>query len=100
MRLLEHPKAEGGNRRRIGFHSFSESEFLLNDDDSVSLTQLADRFNNTTIKIRIDGDGTGFITPNVSGQQPAKPSNPIRTDVTAWTEGNTSLGSPGYALWD
>lgn len=93
-------KEAGGNRRRIGFHSFSESEFLLNDDDSVSLTQLADRFNNTTIKIRIDGDGTGFITPNVSGQQPAKPSNPIRTDVTAWTEGNTSLGSPGYALWD
>jgi len=61
-------KEAGGNRRRIGFHSFSESEFLLNDDDSVSLTQLADRFNNTTIKIRIDGDGTGFITPNVSGQ--------------------------------
>ena len=94
------PKPEGGNRRQIGFHSFSESEFLLNNDDSISRTQLADRFNNTTIKVSIDGDGTGFITPDVSGQQPAKPSNPIRTNVTAWVEANGSLGSPGYALWD
>jgi type II secretory pathway pseudopilin PulG len=94
------PKSEGGNRRRIGFHSFSESEFLLKDDDTVDQTQLADRFNNTALKLRIDGDGTGFITPDVSGTEPSAPSNPIRTNVTAWVEANGSLGSPGYALWD
>ena len=93
------PKSEGGNRRRIGFHSFSESEFLLNDDDTVDQTQLADRFNNTAIKVRIDGDGTGFIAPDVSGTEPSAPGNPIRTDVTAWVEAGAD-DAPGYALWD
>jgi len=93
-------KAEGGNRRRIGFHSFSESEFYLNDDDSVSQTQLADRFNNTAITVRIDGDGDGFIAPNVNGNEPSAPANPLRTNVTAWVEADGDLGAPGYALWD
>jgi type II secretory pathway pseudopilin PulG len=92
------PKVEGGNRRRIGFHSFSESEFLLKDDDTVDPTQLADRFNNTAIKVRIDGDGDGQVDPDVSGPEPTSPSNPIRTAITAWVEG--SEDSPGYALWD
>ncbi len=92
------PKVEGGNRRRIGFHSFSESEFLLNDDDTVDATQLADRFSNTAIKVRIDGDGDGQVDPDVSGPEPTSPSNPIRTAITAWVEG--SEDSPGYALWD
>ncbi len=92
------PKVEGGNRRRIGFHSFSESEFLLKDDDTVDPTQLADRFSNTAIKVRIDGDGDGQVDPDVSGPEPTSPSNPIRTAITAWVEG--SEDSPGYALWD
>jgi len=93
------PKAEGGNRRRIGFHSFSESEFLLKDDDTVDPTQLADRFNNTAINLRIDGDGNGFVKPSISGNRgPRAPSQPIRTAITAWVEG--SEDSPGYALWD
>ncbi len=92
------PKAEGGNRRRIGFHSFSESEFLLKDDDTVDPTQLADRFNNTAINLRIDGDGDGQVAPDVSGSDPLRPQNPIRTAITAWVEG--SEDSPGYALWD
>ena len=92
------PKVEGGNRRRIGFHSFSESEFLLKDDDTVDPTQLADRFSNTAIKVRIDGNGDGQVDPDVSGPEPTSPSNPIRTAITAWVEG--SEDSPGYALWD
>jgi len=92
------PKPEGGNRRRIGFYSFSESEFLLKDDDTVDPTQLADRFNNTAIKVRIDGDGDGQVAPDVSGSDPLPPQNPIRTAITAWVEG--SEDSPGYALWD
>ena len=92
------PKAEGGNRRRIGFYSFSESEFLLKDDDTVDPTQLADRFNNTAIKLRIDGDNDGRVDPDVSGAAPTAPAKPIRTNITAWVEG--SEDSPGYALWD
>ena len=35
---------EGGNRRSIGFHSFSESEFLLDDNDQVATPlTIADR---------------------------------------------------------
>lgn len=92
-------KSEGGNRRRIGFHSFSESEFLLKDDESINPRQLADRFNNTAINIRIDGDNDGFVDPDISGTVPTAPANPIRTNVTAWVE----LGeddAPAYSLWD
>ena len=93
------PKDEGGNRRRIGFHSFSESEFMVDDSDDVDQTQLSDRFNNTKLKLRIDGDGTGFITPDVSGSAgPVAPTNPIRSNVTAWVEGSDDV--PSYALWD
>jgi prepilin-type N-terminal cleavage/methylation domain-containing protein len=88
-----------GNRRRIGFHSFSESEFMVDNSDDVDPTQLSDRFNNTKLKLRIDGDGTGFITPDVSGSAgPVAPSNPIRSNVTAWVEGSDDV--PSYALWD
>lgn len=92
------PKTEGGNRRRIGFHSFSESEFYY-DGQAVDPTQLADRFGNTQIKVLIDGNGDGFVDPSVSGSEgPAAPDNPIRTDVTAWVEGTEE--APGYGLWD
>ena len=93
-------KSEGGNRRRIGFYSFSESEFLLEDDDTVDPTQLADRFNNTVIKVRIDGDGNNQVNPDVNGNEPSSPDEPIRTNVTAWVEADRDLGAPGYGLWD
>jgi len=83
---------EGGNRRQIAFHSFSESEFLLNDDDTVDDTQLADRFNNTDITIRIDGDGDGQI--DLPG------GRTIKQGVTAYVEEDDTLGSPGYTLYD
>ena len=90
----------GGNRRSIAFHSFSESEFWINDADVVDQTLVADRFNNRSIKLRLDGDGDGFIDPDVSGPSPSTPSNPIKTNVTAWVESDDSVGAPGYALWD
>jgi prepilin-type N-terminal cleavage/methylation domain-containing protein len=94
------PVTEGGNRRRIAFHSFSESEFLVGDDDTVSLTQLSDRFNNPVIKILIDGNGDNQVKPSPDGNSPSAPKNPIRTNVTAWVEGDDDLGFPGYSLWD
>jgi prepilin-type N-terminal cleavage/methylation domain-containing protein len=94
------PVTEGGNRRRIAFHSFSESEFLVGDDDTVSLTQLSDRFNNPVIKILIDGNGDNQVKPSPDGNSPSAPKNPIRTNVTAWVEGDNDLKFPGYSLWD
>lgn len=91
---------EGGNRRSIAFHSFSESEFYLEDNDEMSRTQLADRFNNRNIFIEIDGDGDGRVEPAPTGTFPQAPENPLRTTVTAWVEPDDAVGGPGYSLWD
>jgi hypothetical protein len=76
----------------IGFHSFSESEFQRDDSDLVVPDQLADRFNNVNIKILIDGDGDGFITPTGASA--------LRMPVTAYVEADAVLGAPDYTLWD
>ena len=90
----------GGNRKRISFHDFSENEFYLLEDDLYSLTQLADRFNNSKIYIMIDGDGDGFIQPRPSLIAPEKPRAKIRGRITAWVESDDLNRFPGYALWD
>jgi prepilin-type N-terminal cleavage/methylation domain-containing protein len=82
-----------GNRKKIGFHSFSESEFFINDADVVSTNQIADRFNNIEISIELDADGDGFVDPDPTSQ-------PIRTSVTAYVEADEDLGAPAYTLWD
>ena len=83
----------GGNRRRIAFHSFSESEYLFEDDDTVDYSTIADRFNNSEIFIVIDGDGDGVIS--VPG------NNKLRCSVTAYAD---ILGSSNvyksYSLYD
>lgn len=85
--------ATGGNRRRISFHSFAESEFLIDDTTDLSdPSQLADRFNNTAIFIEIDGDGDGFVNPTGAAQQ-------IKTDVTAYVLADDA-GEVAYQLWD
>jgi hypothetical protein len=64
---------------------------------------LADRFSNTGIKIRLDGNGDGEITPDIDplvNSPTAPPSGSVRTNVTAWVEADAALGLPGYALWD
>ncbi|MGJ8648758.1 MAG: type II secretion system protein [Opitutaceae bacterium] len=87
-----------GNRRRMAFHNFSESEYLLDDDDKVDLSQLADRFNNVNIKLMIDASGDGFVLPAPTGDAPSAPSSKIKTDVTAWVESTEDY--PGYSLWN
>ena len=84
--------AAGGNRRRIAFHSFSETEFFIDDSDSVDHTQLADRFNNTALFIEIDGDGDGFVKPAGADKQ-------IKTGVTAYAQDDDE-GEEAYQLWD
>ena len=87
----------GGNRRRISFHSFSESEFWLTTADVVSDDQLADRFNNTKIFIVVDTDGDGFVSP----KGPGKSEGNIRTTVTAYVGVDADdSDNPTYKLWN
>jgi prepilin-type N-terminal cleavage/methylation domain-containing protein len=89
-------KSEGGNRRLIAFHSFSESEFFIDDSEEVDPTQIADRFNNTKITIVVDGDGDGKVTvKNSEGQ-----SKEIRATVSAYVESDDVIGAPAYSLAD
>lgn len=94
------PVSVGGNRKRIAFHDFSESEFFILEDDLYSLTQLSDRFNNKNIIIMIDGDGDGFIYPDPSLLAPARPRAKIRGSITAWVESDDLEKLPAYSLWE
>ena len=94
------PKSTGGNRKRIAFHDFSENEFYILEDDLYSLTQLADRFNNTNIFIMIDGNGDGFINPRPTRLSPQKPRAKIRGSITAWVESDDLDKFPAYSLWE
>lgn len=88
-------KPGGDNRRLIAFHSFSESEFYIDDSEVVDYTQIADRFNNTKIMIVIDGDGDGEITVTTpSGNKT------IKALVSAYVVADASLGAPAYSLAD
>lgn len=82
----------GGNRRRIAFHSFSESEFFYKDDDTTDVSTLADRFNNTQIFIAIDDDGDGEVS--VPG------NTKLKSPVTAYVLEDTDTDAPAYSLYD
>jgi len=87
----------GGNRRSIAFHSFSESEFFLNDDDTIDDSTLADRFNNTNIFIVIDDDGDNEVTvPKTDG---SNGTIDVKTPVTAYVTANAE-DAPAYYLYD
>jgi prepilin-type N-terminal cleavage/methylation domain-containing protein len=87
----------GGNRRSIGFHSFSESEFLLKDDDTIDDSKIADRFNNTNIFIVVNGDGKGIIkVPKTDGQNGTKD---LRADITAYVVEDSDK-NPNYYLYN
>ena len=94
------PVQIGGNRNSIQFHSFSTSEcFDLNG--VIQNHRLADRFNNTSISIKVDGDGDGYILPNPpGGRDPDAPDSPLRTSVTAWVVEKPDGSEPGYGLWE
>ena len=91
---------EGGNRRRIAFHSFSESEFFINVSDVVDFSVVADRFNNDQIYIVIDGDGDNEITvPRRDGNG----TKTLRSALTAYTLGvdtGDAPSAPSYYLYD
>ncbi len=86
-----------GNRRKESFHSFSDTEFFIDDTDVVAEDQIADRFNNINISIEIDTDGDGFVNPSPAENAP---TNPIRTPVTAYVDADDEISAPAYTLWD
>lgn len=86
-----------GNRRAQSFHSFSESEFLLDDDDTIDDSQLADRFNNTNIVVVIDANGNGLIdVPKTDGSSGDKT---IKASVSAYVSAGAD-DAPAYYLYD
>lgn len=88
---------EGGNRRSIAFHSFSESEFFLKDDDTIDEGIIADRFNNSNIFIVIDDGVDNKVTvPKTSGGG----TKEVKTAVTAYVTEDSDLGAPAYYLYD
>lgn len=89
-------KSEGGNRRLISFHSFSESEFFIQDNGDTDPTQIADRFNNTRITIVIDGDGDGEIQVKDGRGR----NKDIKALVSAYVEDDEAIGAPSYSLAD
>lgn len=91
---------EGGNRRRIPFHSFSESEFFIKSSDEVDFGVVADRFNNDQIYIVIDGDGDNEITvPDTSGSGVKTLKSPL-TAYTLGVDTDDAPGAPSYYLYD
>lgn len=97
--------ATAGNRRRIAFHSFSESEFYRNADDTIDETRLADRFSNPKIFLFIDDNGDGVIEPSPEANSGVNPpaGGELRSSITAWVIKNDDPvhgDQPGYSLWD
>ena len=90
----------GGNSNSIQFHSFSSSE-CFDLDGTIQNHRLADRFNNTSISIKVDGDGDGYVLPNPpGGRDPDAPNRKLRTSVTAWVVEKSDGSEPGYGLWE
>lgn len=90
------------NRRQIAFHSFSESEFYVEADDTIDESRLADRFSNPMLFLHIDDDGDNSISPSPDTIDPPQGGS-VRTPVTAWVEENDDTlhgKQPGYSLWD
>ena len=89
---------EGGNRRRIRFYEFSESEFFTNEGGVVQNTQLADRFNNKKIFIAIDTDGDGEI--EVPDPENSQETIKLRASITAYVEADQAINAPEYFLYE
>jgi len=92
------PGPNSENRRQIGFHGFAESEFFVKPNGDRSQTQLADRFNNTNLILRVDGDGDGMVTapdPNDSDS-----TKEVRAPIAGYAEEDSAIGAPDYYLYD
>lgn len=73
------------NPRNKPFYSFAESEFYLAPGEEIpDENQLADAFNNTNIRIKVDSDGDGVIDldPNVATR--SKTAAKFRGKVAIW----------------
>ena len=83
-----------GNRRMLSFYSFGESEYSTSNS-----SEIVDRFDNPNIVIVIDGNGDGQVRPSPSDAS-IRPSDDIRTEVTAYVDTNPRDDTPTYALYE
>jgi prepilin-type N-terminal cleavage/methylation domain-containing protein len=72
------------NRRFIGFYSFGDGEFLMNDSTGTRTNFLADAFDNVDIVIAVDNNLSGRVFDGNQSPQSVAPGNTV----------NTSFGSP------
>ena len=91
--------SSGGNRRSIGFHSFSGSEFLSeeeggNPDNPV----IVDMFSNRNIYLVIDDDGDNKVRAE-NGTEVYAPVTIYVTGVADDSE-DVAAGAPSYSLYD
>lgn len=89
----------GGNRRSLGFYSFSGGEYLSEEEGGdPSNPEIVDMFINPNIYIVIDGDGDGKVM--------AENGTEVHSPVTVYVQGisddseDPAAGAPSYALYD
>lgn len=89
-----------GNRRRIQFYTFSDSELSDGlENDSVAANMIVDSFGNNKIYFVFDHDGDGALTvPNPDGA--SNTTKEIRGTVTAYVKENSAIKAPSYYLYD
>lgn len=92
--------AEEGNRRRIQFYTFSDSELSDGlESDSVAANMIVDSFGNNKIFFVFDHDGDGaLIVPIPDG--PSNTTKEIRGTVAAYVKENAAIKAPSYYLYD
>lgn len=91
--------SSGGNRRSIGFHSFSGSEFLSEDEGGEPGNQdIVDMFSNRNIYLVIDDDGDNKVS--------AENGKEVYAPVTIYVVGvgddsdDVAAGAPSYSLYE
>jgi len=87
-----------GNRRRITFYTFQESEFYAGPDASKRNT-IADAFGNNQIRIVFDTDGDGVVTVP-DRDSPSNMTKEVRSGLTAYVIEDARERLPGYFLYE
>ena len=86
-----------GNRRRVSFYNFDDSEFY--QGEATDNKRIADAFNNPNIKILIDHSGDGRVHPMPDSSK--LKSREVHTSVVVWVDTNENdWNSPVYGTWD
>jgi prepilin-type N-terminal cleavage/methylation domain-containing protein len=79
-----------GNKKRISFYSFSDSD-ILKDDDGDAHEHIIDAFRNSDIVVCVDANGDGIVKGSELVRTAVTPGNPIEGTGTAITPGTSDV---------